>query len=244
MSELFEELSRYVAILREERVSGSHRVDYRGYRKNHDHRMFLELLRRLEEADPVTLGVGPGAKAFWINMYNAGVIYSLVQHGQPQTLLQRRQFFGRELLGIGSLVFSLDDIEHGLLRGNRRPPAGLTRPFGRRDPRLDLVFELDPRIHFALNCGSVSCPVIRHYTSAELDAQLDTATRSFVAQEARRAGGTVELSELFKWYAADFGDVRAFVAHYTDDPELAEMLRSEASPLVYKRYDWSLNGAW
>ena len=67
---------------------------------------------------------------------------------------------------IGGLVYSLNDIENGLLRGNRVSAVPLTSvPFpDQNDPRKNLMLNCDPRIHFALNCGAVSCPPIAVYS--------------------------------------------------------------------------------
>jgi hypothetical protein len=78
-----------------------------------------------------------------------------------------RGFWKIHCYNIGGAVYSLDDIEHGVLRANRGHPAAGGRPqFGPEDPRRRglVVQELDPRIHFALNCGARSCPPIRVYT--------------------------------------------------------------------------------
>ena len=79
----------------------------------------------------------------------------------------------------GGRVYTLDDVEHGLLRGNRPHPYRLFPQFARRDdPRAaDGVpaAEVDCRVHFALNCGAKSCPPVDVYTERGLDAELEAA---------------------------------------------------------------------
>ena len=72
-------------------------------------------------------------------------------------------------------------MEHGLLRRNRPHPATGVVPFtSDKDPRRAwMADQLDPRIHFALVCGAKSCPRIRVYHGATLDADLDAAARTF-----------------------------------------------------------------
>jgi len=78
------------------------------------------------------------------------VIHAYVEVGPPGSLIQRHRFFNRVTYLIGGHFFSLNDIEHGILRGNRKPPGGLGRQFSRSDPRLPLCLpEPEPRIHFA-----------------------------------------------------------------------------------------------
>lgn len=76
---------------------------------------------------------------------------------------------------VGGLFFTLDEIEHGVLRCNKGHPKDGGQPtFGvKSDARLELVLtHFDPRIHFALNCGAQSCPPIRVYSADKLDKQV------------------------------------------------------------------------
>ena len=114
---------------------------------------------------------------------------------------------------IGGLIYNLDEIEHGVLRRNKGHPNAGKQEFLDDDPRAKVsLTSLDPRIHFALNCGARSCPPIRVYTEDKIEAQLDTASRSFLDQEVRvikdpaTGNWTLELSKLFLWYGADFGN--------------------------------------
>ena len=76
------------------------------------------------------------------------------------------QFFYQASYIIGGNVYSLNDIESGVLRANRKPVAALKRPFSRSDPRLEVALpEPEPRIHFALVCGARSCPPIKLYSA-------------------------------------------------------------------------------
>ena len=62
---------------------------------------------------------------------------------------------------VGGLLFTLDEIEHGVLRCNKGHPKD-EKPMFTDEARKSLSLSfLDPRIHFALNCGATSCPPIR-----------------------------------------------------------------------------------
>ena len=62
---------------------------------------------------------------------------------------------------VGGLLFTLDEIEHGVLRCNKGHPKD-QKPMFSDEARKSLSLSfLDPRIHFALNCGATSCPPIR-----------------------------------------------------------------------------------
>jgi hypothetical protein len=165
--------------------------------------------------------------AFWLNVYNALVIHAVLTFELRETVKELPRLFARVRYRLGAETFTLDDIEHGVLRGNRGHPAKPLLPqlwlWDRR--RRHVLEELDPRRHFALNCGARSCPPIRCYEALELDAQLDMATRSFVQQDVdldhdRR---TVRLSRLFSWYRRDFGSNwqrrLAWIAPYLAEPD-------------------------
>ncbi|XP_052798986.1 uncharacterized protein LOC128230606 isoform X2 [Mya arenaria] len=149
-------------------------------------------------------------KAFFINVYNALTIHGLVERTElPQSVLKVEQFWNTTAYNIGGLVYSLDDIEHGILRSNRSHPSSVHPTFKKGDPRLKyIVKELDPRIHFALVCGAKSCPAINVYTAMNLDRALDAATQAFCAQEVSMFTEVDEiwLSRIFQWYSQDFGN--------------------------------------
>jgi Protein of unknown function, DUF547 len=104
---------------------------------------------------------------------------------------------------------------------------------------------IDPRIHFALNCGARSCPPIRDYEPEALDAQLELATRAYLEAETvlEPDRGRVRLPRLLRLYAADFGD-RArqleFASRYL--PQLAALLRETDAGIGvrYSRFDWTV----
>lgn len=117
----------------------------------------------------------------------------------------------------------------------------------------------DPRIHFALNCASISCPRLsRHvFLGNRLNAQLDAETRRFVG-EARNVtidpeSGTVQLSSIFDWYEGDFVNwdrsafdgkkpsLRAYVAHYLPSEQAQPFLQPASYEIRFRPYDWGLN---
>ena len=63
-------------------------------------------------------------------------------------------------------MYSLNDIESGVLRSNRKPIAAFRRPFSSSDSRRGIALkQCEPRVHFALVCGAKSCPPIKTYSS-------------------------------------------------------------------------------
>ena len=183
--------------------------------------------------------------AFWINAYNACALRLVIDHypikkrGFPTSVALSLQGVPgnsiRQIPNTWDRVFcpvagegrSLDEIEHEIIR----PMGG-------------------PRIHFAVNCASRSCPVLaeRAYTATALDAQLDEAVRRFVTDERqlRLERGTrprLVVNPVLDWYAADFGGrdgVVEFLLPYLP-LEDARYLREHDVDLEFSPYDWTLN---
>ncbi len=208
---------------------------------------YRALTRELRGFDPATLQGRPERTAFWINLYNALVLDAVISFGVTTSIRETPGFFHRAAYQVGGHRFALDEIEHGLLRRNRPAFPRLPPPFATDNPRVALgPGALDPRVHFALNCGTRSCPPVAFYEAEYLDAQLDAAASSFINAEGVRVekDGSVTLSPLFASYAEDFGGAegaRAWVLRYLSDRTLRS--RVAAGPLRTGAYDWSLNRA-
>ena len=149
-------------------------------------------------------------------------------------------------------MFTLDDIEHGLLRLNAPHPATKKRRFPEGDARAALVLpELEPRLHFALNCGAKSCPPVRVFSADNLERGLELAARGFCDGEVEvREDGTVVMSKIFEWYGGDFGPTKAAmlkkVAGYMGEEKRAKLERlveeeGEEISVEFSAYDWTLN---
>lgn len=227
------------------------RVAYEAMREAGAYRDYVALSRLLTRLDWASLPTREERRAFWINLYNVIVVHAVVELGIRDSIKEVWGFFRRVQYQVGGLPFSPDDIEHGILRGNRRPPNALTRPFAADDPRQrHCVQPLDPRIHFTLVCASSSCPPIAVYTAERLDEQLTIAAQTFLnggGVVIDRERSCVALSRIFHWYAADFGDdplaVLHFIAPYLHCVEDRFYLADHADRLtvVYQDYDWRLN---
>jgi Protein of unknown function, DUF547 len=159
------------------------------------------------------------------------------------------QLYASASYNIGGEVYSLNDIENGLLRGNRLSAVPYTRPpFAVTDAaKINLMLKCDPRIHFALNCGAVSCPPIAVYEAESLEDQLDTATSGFL--EGNTAidsdNNTISLSMLFEWYKEDFGSASDNIINWIKDnspQKLKESVAQLTKPtLKFSTYNWDLN---
>lgn len=199
-------------------------------------------VRALADVDPAAL-VGPARVAFWLNVYNARVKTAVRERGLRGDLRRHRGFFRGTSWVVGGREVSLHVMEHGLLRANRRAPYTLFRPLGSADPRLGWAAPtLDPRVHFALNCGAISCPPIRAYTAERLDEQLALATRSYLEGEVAIEGETLRLPYLCTLYRGDFPELLPFVAAHVDEERAAWIRANPGARVRWGPYRWEIGG--
>lgn len=227
-------------------------VDYARLKESESYERYRACTGALVNFDQAQLNSREERLAFWINLYNALVIDAVIDFGLKGAVREDLGFFRRAAYMIGGLRYSADDIEHGILRGNRRHfhPAILLPQFAPDDPRLRYTIRpLDPRIHCALVCASRSCPPIATYDARRIDGQLDMAARAFVngGGVTVDAGGTaLRLSPIFGWYRRDFGGkdgIRKFLLQFLDEGPARRALTERHCRLRYQQFDWSLNAA-
>lgn len=242
-----------------EAIDDSGHVDYAKLRDTEAYTAFRRLTLQLQHFSISDLQTHEQKLAFWLNLYNVLVIDGVIQFGLKRSVRDIRGFFVKAAYIVDGYRFSLDDIEHGILRMNKGNPAIPGPQFNRNDPRLAHQLEsLDPRIHFTLVCGAMSCPPIGFYRYDNIDHQLNLAAQSFIDSEVEidAEQRIVQLSQIFQWYAPDFGGstlnqlgrgdfsaVLRFIAPYVTDKDKSEALKSVPAfyQVVFKPYDWGLN---
>lgn len=230
------------------------KVDYASLRASAVYNEFRhECSPKLREFDPGSLDDRDEKLAFWINLYNALVLDAViafgVQHSVTEGWLGALAFFRKAAYNVGGVRVSLDDIEHGILRGNRGHPFVPSPQFAGNDPRRDWVISPpDVRIHFALNCASRSCPPIQVYSAKQIDMQLEAAAGNFVNQttSVNQVERKLRISAIFRWYEGDFGGNEGIIdfilAHLQEGERRSWIANNESRlRLVYDPYDWSLN---
>ncbi|MBM3796637.1 MAG: DUF547 domain-containing protein [Acidobacteria bacterium] len=170
--------------------------------------------------------------AYWINAYNALTIKGVVDAYPTRSVRNLGMAFGffrRKDYTLGGRRLSLQDLENTIIRGC----------FG------------EPRIHFAIVCASVSCPLLLRdaYTGANLETLLDRATRISMMQARTvtidKAARRVTLTTLFNWYAKDFGGAAAVLPfvrrHLTPERQRELDALGASSKVKYFEYDWAIN---
>ncbi len=171
-------------------------------------------------------------QALLINAYNALTLRSILEHPEVSSIRQIDGVWTKNRHRVAGHQLTLDEIEHNLLR-----------PFFR-----------DPRIHFAVNCASMSCAPLPAWAfeGDGLDAQMEERARLFLSdpRNVRFENGELALSRYFEWYGEDFTEegwspraesVPLFVASYAA-PEVSErILAGDMEGIRFLDYDWSLN---
>lgn len=202
--------------LLERHVDSSGFVDYRGFLG--DKEILKGYLKVLQSHQPEGTWPKNERLAYYINLYNARTVMLILDNYPTESIKKINRPWDQKLIPLHGEMISLGDLEHQILR-----------KMG------------EPRIHFAINCASASCPKLSNkaYLADDLDVQLDLATKDFIHSDRNRIGKErLQLSKIFKWYDKDFtdGDVRAYLSNYTPVPI------SRKVDIEYLPYDWSLNG--
>ena len=228
------------------------RVDYLAAAGTAEYRAFHEDSCELQAVDYLSLRTEERL-AFGVNLYNLMLLHAFAQLGPPaDAALERNSFFNDVGYEVAGQCLSFRDLEHGVLRGNVVPPGPtFSRPFGSGDPRLAFVIPLDNRIHFGLNCGAASCPPIKDFTAEAIDEELRIVAMAFCEQEENvrvdTESRTLWLSQIFNWYAKDFGpDPKAVgraVCGWLRGEKAAALESLLGGKLHVKHlpYDWSTN---
>ena len=231
---------------------GRGRVDYEAVKRSREYREYLEMAARLQAFDLGALTSYEEKLAFWINLYNTIVVHGIVELGVTSSVREIPHFFSHLSYRIGKFTFSPEEMEHGILRANERPPYRVLPLFRRNDPRRQFsLARIDPRIHFALVCGSRPCAPIRFYEAEHIDGQLEAAARNFVNSSEvviLPEENKIFLSQIFRWYKKDFGGgkktIFPFLLQYLDrDERFLFLFEKDWNRITveYLYYDWNLN---
>ena len=178
-------------------------------------------------------------KTFWINIYN-GYTQMLLKKDAEQ-YKSRSKFYKSRQIAIAGKLFSLDDVEHGILRHSKiKWSLGyLNKLFPGKTEKELRVDTLDYRIHFALNCGAASCPPIAFYIDETINTQLDIATNNYLHSEAAydSTKNRLELPALMSWFRRDFGGKKKMKQLLKQ----LDILPSQSDPSIhFKKYNWDL----
>ena len=205
---------------------------------------YLDTLAKVSEADFKAFNKNQQL-AFLINAYNANMVEKiLLRYPNIKSVWDYGKLIGNpfkdNFINLFGRKMTLDNIEHDTIRAK-----------GVHD---------DPRIHFAVNCASIGCPMLREeaFVADRIDAQLDEQVTRFLSDKSRNrysaTSNALEVSEIFKWYAVDFTSGlkgiksrEQFFGKYanllTDNAEHQKIVRDGKAEIKHLDYNWGLNEA-
>lgn len=212
-------------------------IDYQSWKDStEDMKRLDQQVELLAQVSPVNspgqFSLPASVRSYWINTYNTLVIQAVLEYWPLESVqavkisvssrvVPGKGFFYDRKVVVGGHKTNLYKLEKEVLKSQK-----------------------DPRLHFALNCASGSCPVLRSWEWT--DEQLNTAAREFVNNPAnvKVGDGTVFLSRIFKWYRKDFPkDTYTYLRQFAD-AGLDQQLQSAGDngySTKYFEYDWGIN---
>ena len=209
-------------------VDLSGKVNYQGLKE--DPKILLDYLELLRTNRPnEERWDKKESLAYWINLYNAFTIKLIIDHYPVKSIKNigdRVQIpfinspWDIEVIDFGDEKMSLNYVEHQILR----------------------KFFEEPRIHFAINCASISCPNLRNeaYVAFKIDAQLTNQTQIFLKDSTKNiiTSNALHLSKIFQWYSGDFSLNQTL---YENLSIWSGVSINDLAIKQFKNYNWSLN---
>ncbi|MDI9355443.1 MAG: DUF547 domain-containing protein [Chitinophagaceae bacterium] len=202
-------------------------VDYDGLKKQRD--ILKNYINSIQKNPPNDTHWSKNEQlAYWINAYNAITLDIVLDYYPIESIKDIGSIIKIPLINtawdipikIGNQEITLNFIEHSILRKKFQ----------------------EPRIHFAINCASYSCPALRNeaFIAATLETQLQEQAVSFINDPKRNKINKTEaqISELFQWFAEDFtrkGSLYQFLNLYSFHTI------HDKTKISYLNYDWRLN---
>ncbi len=193
-------------------------VDYKGFAN--DRTLLNSYLDQLAELDPTNDWSVQELLAYYINLYNAVTIELILDNPNVKSIKDIDGPWTKGRARVGNRELSLGGIENGILRKMN-----------------------EPRIHFAINCASISCPPLLReaYTAGKINEQLEKATTQFINSDKNTITATkAELSSIFKFYTKDF----YINGNESLIPYINSYSETETNPtttVTFKDYNWELN---
>ena len=195
-------------------------VDYKDFKEDSD--KLNDYINYLSKQVPNNEWSIEELLAYYINVYNANTIKLIVDNYPVKSIKDVDATispFLKNFIVIGDKEFSLADIEKGILQKMN-----------------------EPRIHFAINCASFSCPKLMRdaYTAENVDELMNQAATEFINSEKNTiSSDKAELSEIFKWYKSDFLQHSETIIDYIN--QYSETKINPGATINYIEYNWDLN---
>ena len=198
-------------------VSYEGRVNYKKWQTNkHGVESYIQAL---QQNPPKKYWSKNEILSYWINAYNALTVLLILDNYPLESIKKIKNPWNKKVFSINEINYSLSEIEHNILR------------------KMD-----EPRIHFAINCASISCPNLSYnaYKANKLETQLENSVKNFLTDKSKNVflKNQVKLSKIFLWFNKDFGSKKSLVKFIN---LYAPRKISEKTRFKYLKYNWLLN---
>lgn len=197
-------------------------VDYAGWKKEQE--ILKTYLNYLNNNAPQKGWSQAAQFAYYINLYNAATVNLILDNNMPASIKDidgpLGQVWLKDAARVDNKPYSLAAIEKNVLQ-----------KMG------------DPRIHFAINCASFSCPKLQNkaFTASNVNSLMETATTTFFNSDKNDLSdaSNPKLSKIMDWYKSDFTDTGVTIIGYINTYATKKV--NPNATINYIDYDWSLN---
>ncbi len=178
------------------------------------------VIKQFEEKQPTDKWSKNEKLAYYINAYNVYTLKVVIDNYPTKSIKDIDNAWDKKIVQSGKSKISLSDVEHKILRKMN-----------------------EPRIHFAINCASFSCPNLLNeaYLPQTLDKQLEAVTKSFINDKTKNtmAVNEIKISEIFNWFGGDFKTKNTSVIDFINIYSTIKI--DKKAKIKYLDYNWSLN---
>ncbi len=227
----------FLALVRKYAIDGGEKVDYAAWNNSIEDlttldRQVEQIARVSPDSHPELFPTREAQRSYWINTYNTLVLQAVLGYWPLESVRDVKISFTSRLVPGKGFFY------------DRKVVVGGKRTSLYKFEKQVLRTQKDPRLHFALNCASDSCPVLRPWEWS--DEQLDAAAHDFINEPANVSikDDSLYLSSIFKWYKKEFPkDIYAYLMQHAE-PGLGHQLQAAKDNnhrIRYRSYDWSLN---
>jgi hypothetical protein len=204
--------------LLQKNVSVNGNVDYKSFKSQE---ATLDVyLNELSKQIPQKNWSKNATLAYWINVYNAYTVKLILSNYPTKSIKDIADPWSKKFFTLANKKYSLEEVEHEILRKMN-----------------------EPRIHFAINCASYSCPNLLNesYTESKLETQLDNVTKSFINDSSKNniTAKEIKISEIFNWFASDFKTKKTGIIDFLNNYSTVKI--NKKANIKYLEYNWNLN---
>jgi Protein of unknown function, DUF547 len=179
-----------------------------------------DIINQFEKNQPTAKWTKNEKLAYYINAYNIYTLKVVVDNYPTKSIKDIDNAWNKKIIATGKTKISLGDVEHKILRKMN-----------------------EPRIHFAINCASFSCPNLLNeaYLPETIDKQLETVTKSFVNDKTKNniTEKEIKISEIFNWFASDFKTKKTSLIDFINNYSKVKI--DKKAKVKFLDYNWNLN---